>query len=115
MDAKTPETLEVLAQRWLAEQYPRVFSYTYRPLMIGVHRLIIDRPDRPFNVKTIRNAIRLRTQHAKYLHALIAKEAKRYNLKGKPVALVTREEAREARAVLASRRSRRSVTAPSRV
>jgi hypothetical protein len=114
-DTPTPETPEARAKRWLKREYWRVFGVDYRPLAIGVHREIIANPKRPAEVtgNLIRKVIFERTQHDKYLMALIERDAdgksiaKRYDLKGKPVGPVAAKDIKAALTTWRERRKRR--------
>jgi hypothetical protein len=114
-DTVALETPEARTKRWLKREYWRVFGRDYPPLAIGIHRQIIANPKRPAKVtgNLIRKVIYERTQHDKYLMAMIQRDADgkpcamRYDLKCKPVGPVAAKDVKAALATWRERRKRR--------
>jgi sRNA-binding protein len=114
-EAEAPAKHWRTAARWLKREYWPVFGRGYPPLAIGIHREIIANPKRPARItgRMIRKAIYVRTQHDKYLMALIERDAdsksiaKRYDLKGKPVGPVAPKDIKAALTTWRERRKRR--------
>jgi hypothetical protein len=114
-EAEAPAKHWRTAARWLKREYWRVFGRDYPPLAIGIHREIIANPKRPAKVtgNLIRKAIYVRSQHDKYLMALIQRDgegkpcAMRYDLKCKPVGPVAAKDVKAALTTWRERRKRR--------
>lgn len=98
----------------LRETYPQVFQKPYKPLAIGIHKMIKERHSDEFSSKSIHNYLSGFTRSIHYNRELVSRDEgdPRYDLDGNPSGVLTEQGIRHAAKAYLNRWSRIKVPGP---